>query len=356
MLRRIVLLLLWHLTTGYLGAFAQNAPKYSNEFLNIGVNARAMALSNAQTATVADVSAGYWNPAGLVHSTYHYEGTLTHAEYFAGIAQYDYMGFSTNIDSSSRLAVSLIRFGVDDIPDTRFLYDANGAINYNNIRYFSASDYAFLLSYAKKTALEGLSWGSNFKIIYRQAGDFATAWGFGLDMGIQYRRGSWFLGAMARDITGTYTTWSHNVTLLYNVYAQTGNKIPKNSVEITLPRLHIGIARQFRWKQFGILPQVECPLTFDGMRNTLIRSASVSIDPSMGIELDYQRMAYLRFGAGNLQQIKDFDGSRSWNYQINFGAGFHFKSFTIDYALTDLGDNAEGLYSHVFSLKVGFNK
>ncbi|GIV39310.1 MAG: hypothetical protein KatS3mg033_1110 [Thermonema sp.] len=354
MLRRFVFLLLCSLS-GSVG-IAQNTPKYSNEFLNIGVNARAMALSNAQTATVSDVTAGYWNPAGLMHTSYQYEGALTHAEYFAGIAQYDYMGFTTNIDSSSRLGVSLIRFGVDDIPDTRFIYDANGAINYNNIRYFSASDYAFLLSYAKKTSVEGLSWGSNFKIIYRQAGDFATAWGFGLDMGMQYRRGQWQFGAMARDITGTYTTWSHNVALLYDVYAQTGNEIPKNSVEITLPRLQVGIARQFRWKQFGILPQIELPLTFDGMRNTLIRSHTVSIDPSLGIELDYQKMVYVRFGAGNFQQIKDFDGSRSWTYQINFGAGFRLKRFTIDYALTDLGDNAEGLYSHVFSLKAGFNK
>jgi hypothetical protein len=55
-----------------------------------------------------------------------------------------FVGFAMPIDShQSHLGFSAIRFGVDDIPDTRFLYDANGAINYDNIRFFSAADYAF---------------------------------------------------------------------------------------------------------------------------------------------------------------------------------------------------------------------
>ncbi|MGB6036649.1 MAG: hypothetical protein WBG42_10315, partial [Cryomorphaceae bacterium] len=39
--------------------------KYSNEFLNIGVGARSLAMSGAGIASVTDVTAGYWNPAGL---------------------------------------------------------------------------------------------------------------------------------------------------------------------------------------------------------------------------------------------------------------------------------------------------
>ncbi len=42
-----------------------SAQKYSNEFLSIGVGARAQALGNAVIASVTDVSAGVWNPAGL---------------------------------------------------------------------------------------------------------------------------------------------------------------------------------------------------------------------------------------------------------------------------------------------------
>jgi hypothetical protein len=41
-----------------------------------------------------------------------------HNEYLAGMAKYDYIGFATPIDSNSHLAVSAIRFGVDDIANT----------------------------------------------------------------------------------------------------------------------------------------------------------------------------------------------------------------------------------------------
>ncbi|MBD0259821.1 MAG: hypothetical protein ICV83_29230, partial [Cytophagales bacterium] len=92
------------------------APKYSNEFLSIGIGARGLGMGRTQTAVVNDVTAGYWNPAGLLDITTKYEAALMHAEYFAGIAKYDYAGFATPIDSVSHLAVSAIRFGVDDIP------------------------------------------------------------------------------------------------------------------------------------------------------------------------------------------------------------------------------------------------
>ena len=50
---------------GYL-TFSQSdlAPKYSNEFLQIGVGANALGMSNASVAGVDDVTSGYWNPAG----------------------------------------------------------------------------------------------------------------------------------------------------------------------------------------------------------------------------------------------------------------------------------------------------
>ena len=109
------------------------APKYSNEFLSIGVGARAFGMSNAQVGVTNDVTAAYWNPAGLVEIENKYEVGLMHAEYFAGIAKYDYIGFATPIDSVSHLGITAIRFGIDDIPDTRNLFDDDGNINYDNV-------------------------------------------------------------------------------------------------------------------------------------------------------------------------------------------------------------------------------
>ena len=338
--------------------YGQNAPKYSNEFLSIGVGARGLAMSASQTAHVSDVTAGYWNPAGLLDITDQYQFSLMHAEYFAGIAKYDYAAFATSVDSMSRIGISIIRFAIDDIPDTRFLYDANGAINYDNIRFFSAADYAFLLSYARRSnVLKGLKLGANFKVVHRKAGNFANAWGFGLDAGAQLERKNWKFGLMLRDVTGTFNAWTHNTELVIDIYTQTGNEIPENSVEVTLPRAILGVGKYMAIKEkFGVLASLDLITTFDGKRNTVIKSDVASIEPALGIELDYKQLVFLRMGAGNIQELKNFDGSRYKTFQSNFGLGLKIRNVTIDYALTDIGDQSESLYSHVFSIKAGLNK
>ncbi|GAA5029667.1 hypothetical protein GCM10011506_18160 [Marivirga lumbricoides] len=327
-------------------------PKYANEFLSIGVGARSFAMGGATVASVNDASAGYWNPAKLMSVKNDYSLNIMHAEYFAGIAAYDYAGFATPIDEQSSMAITFLRFGVDDIPDTRFLYDANGALNYDNIRFFSAADYAFQFSYARNLKmLEGLSFGANAKIIHRTVGEFAKAWGFGFDLGLAYQYKNFDFGLMARDVTGTFTTWYHNITLIEDIYTQTDNVIPENTTELAVPRVILGAAytQKLPYK-FSILGEVNFDATFDGPRNTYISEEAFSIDPRAGIEIAFDQMAFLRFGANNLQQIKNFDGSERWNGQANMGVGFKYKILQVDYAFTDLGNSSESLYSHIFSL------
>src|SRR6478735_11961637 len=108
--------------------------KYSNEFLNIGAGARGLAMGSAQIASVSDGSAGYWNPAGLVNVKDYPQLNLMHAEYFAGIGKYDFGSIALPLKDNSRvLALSLVRFAVDDIPNTIFLVEPDGTINFSNI-------------------------------------------------------------------------------------------------------------------------------------------------------------------------------------------------------------------------------
>ena len=62
------------------------AQKYSNEFLSIGVGARAQALGNAVVAGISDVTAGVWNPAGLANFNADQSLQLgaMHSEWFGG--------------------------------------------------------------------------------------------------------------------------------------------------------------------------------------------------------------------------------------------------------------------------------
>lgn len=335
-----------------------STPKYSNEFLAIGVGARGLGMANAQVSVVDDVTAGYWNPAGLTRIKEDYSFSLMHASYFAGIANFDYAAFATPIDEKSVMGISFIRFGVDDIPDTRFLFDADGTLNYSNVRSFSAADYALILSYASKVPkIEGLTAGANFKVIHRNVGVFANAWGFGLDAGIQYQKKNWQFGANLRDVTGTYNVWAFNSETVKEVFDQTGNEVPETSTEITLPRLLLGLGHSFTIKdKVGILWTMDADVTFDGKRNTVIKSDFASIDPKIGLEIDYKKMIFVRGGIGSIQEIKDFDSSTTTTFQPNFGIGFKLGVFSLDYALTDIGDQSEALYSNVFSVKIAFNK
>ncbi|MCU0400720.1 MAG: PorV/PorQ family protein [Algoriphagus sp.] len=352
-----ILLLLLFGISGQL-VFAQSlTPKYSNEFLNIGVGARSLAMGGAQVSSVRDVTAAYWNPAALTSIRHRYEFSLMHAEYFAGIAQYDYLGFTTPFGNQNQVAVSLVRFGVDDIPDTRFLYDANGALNYDNIQFFNAADYALLLSFGRDIS-DRFKLGANAKVIHRNVGKFAQAWGFGLDVGGIYRTKQLTLGLMLKDITTTYNAWAHDAEQVRAIYSQTNNEIPVNTVELTLPRAIGSIAYEKKLgSSFSMVAALDLEATFDGPRNTLISSDLVSVDPRIGLEFGFKNLAYLRGGVRNFQQIKDFQGTKSMDFLPSAGLGVMItEKVQIDYALSDLGDVSESPYSHIFSVKVRLEK
>ncbi len=338
--------------------FSQTSRKYSNEFLAIGVGARALGMSGAYVTTVNDVTSGYWNPAGLTGLTKDFQIGLMHAEYFAGIAKYDYGSFAAKLDTASAFGFSLIRFGVDDIPNTTQLIDADGNVDYDRVTSFSAADYAFLFSYARKSKIQGLNYGANVKIIYRKVGEFANAWGFGLDGGAQYSYKNWKFGLMARDVTSTFNAWSFSLSEeTIDVFNATSNEIPENSVEVTMPKIIIGIGREVKFgEKFNLLGELDFDLSTDGKRNVLITGDPVSVEPHIGIELGYNKMIFLRLGVGNIQKVTDILENDKISYQPNFGLGIQFRGISINYALSNIGNRSVALYSNIFSLRFNINK
>ena len=340
--------------------------KYSNEFLNIGAGARALSMGNAQVASVNDATSGYWNPAGLVNVKDYPQLDLMHAEYFAGIGKYDYGTLALPISGGKRtLGISVLRFAVDDIPNTIFLVQPDGTINFDNITTFSSADYAFIFSLAQQVKIKkkhNLNFGINAKIIHSKAGDFATAWGFGFDAGIQYEHKNWKLGLMARDVTTTFNAWSYNLDeKIREVFYLTQNEIPVRSTELTAPRLIAGGAYNFKInKKVNLLAEANIDFTFDGRRNTLISTKAVSIDPKLGLELNINSAFFVRGGINNFQKALDESDSTNtkkvWIYQPSVGAGFRISNVEIDYAFTNLANQSNPLYTHIFSLKLDLKK
>ena len=350
--------------TGPSSVLAQTTtPKYSNEFLNIGVGGRALGMGNVQAAIADGPTAGYWNPAGLVNQPKKFNAVLMHSELFSGIVKNDYASFAMPLDSQSALGVSVIRMGVDDIADTRDIYQY-GYIRYDKIQYFSVADYAFLVSYGRKLkSVEGLSVGANAKVIYRNVGKFANAVGFGLDAGAQLRRGKWQFGLMVKDVTSTFNAWSINTDELRDVYAQTNNTLPGNTLELTLPRAILGVGRQFAiGKDFTVLAAFDLDATFDGQRNVLLPGKAVSVDPRLGLEVGWAKIAYVRAGINNIQKIKTFDGGEKTRVQPNFGVGVATSGLVLDLALSKIAASSDvsqtgsaKLSSIIVSLGYSFN-
>lgn len=337
----------------YTVQYGQTARKYSNEFMNIGVDAAALGMSNTVVASTNDVNSVYWNPAGLMHLEDHQLG-LMHASYFANIAQYDYIGYASPIDDQSAWGISMIRFGVDDILNTTDLIDNEGNIDYNRISLFSTADYGFTFSYARKLPVQGLQYGVNAKVIRRIIGDFASSWGVGFDLGVQFERNDWQFGLLLRDITTTYNVWNIDEEKYQDIADAVpgeNQELPETS-EITLPKAQLGIAKKFRINyDYSILAATNLNMRFT-QTNDIISTNYVSIDPAIGLEFGYTDLVFLRAGVGNFQNVTQLDNSEKVAFQPNIGLGFKYKGIQIDYALTDLGNQSAALYSNIFSLKV----
>ena len=334
-------------------AYSQAIRKYSNEFLNIGVDAAALGMSNAVVANTGDVNSGYWNPAGLINLE-DSQASLMHASYFANIAQYDYAAYAKPIDDRSAWGFSLIRFGVDDILNTTQLIDSEGNIDYNRVSLFSTADYGLTFSYARKMQVPGFQYGVNAKIIRRVIGDFANSWGFGFDFGLQFERNDWKFGLMLRDITTTYNVWSINedeYNKIKNAVVGQNQELPE-STEITLPKAQLGMSKKFEFhNETSLLASGNLNMQFT-KTNDILATDFVSIDPALGFEYGYTDLVFLRAGIGNFQNLTQLDGSKKIGFQPNIGLGFKYKGIQVDYALTDLGDQSAALYSNVFSVKV----
>src|ERR1700760_3040751 len=197
----------------HLSAFAQFT-KYSNEFLNIGAGARGLAMALAQVASVSGGTAGVLDTDELA-SIRDPQLNLMHAEYYAGWGKYDFANLVLPLKDNKRtIGLTVLRFAVDDIPNTIFLVQPDGTVNFDNITTFSSADYAFIFSLAQKADLskdKHINFGVNAKVIHRTAGTFATAWGFGFDAATLLYGNRWKVGIVAKDVTTTFNAWSFSL-------------------------------------------------------------------------------------------------------------------------------------------------
>lgn len=291
--------------------------KYAGEFLAIGVGGRASAMGSAQTAIVNDVTAGYWNPAGLAHINYP-QIALMHEEHFGSLVNYNYGAVAIPYGSDMSFGLSILRVSVDGIPDTRnALYDANGdgildihtdRLDYSKITEFSNSDWAVYLTFAKRHT-DNFYWGANVKIIRRDLAEY-SATGIGFDIGAYYSPfEDLHLGANVQDVTTTLVAWS------------TGRN------ELISPTAKIGAAYELNLLGGRIMPALDFDIRFENRKfASAFNVGPVSFDLHAGFEYNYKNIFAVRAGYNDVKQF-------------TLGAGVNLPKLQIDYSFARMSQS-----------------
>jgi len=293
--------------------------KYAGEFLSIGVGGRPLGMGGAFTAIANDVTAGYYNPAGLANLNYP-QIALMHDERYGNLVNYNYAAVALPYGKDYTFGVSIMRLGVDGIPDTRkALYDANGdgiydinsdRLNYDLITEFSNQDWAFYFTGAKRIS-DNFALGANVKILSRSIAEY-SAFGIGFDIGAIYSpMENLLLGANVQDVTTTFVAWS------------TGRN------ELITPTAKVGAAYQVDFWGGTVLPAVDLDIRFENRRfASQFNVGPISFDPHVGLEYSYKKLFAIRAGYNDVKQF-------------TIGAGVKLPKLNIDYSFARFNMSSE---------------
>ncbi|MCK9224825.1 MAG: UPF0164 family protein [Candidatus Muirbacterium halophilum] len=99
-------------------------------YLKMGVGARALGMGGAFVAVSDDATASYWNPAGLAKLKKD-QASFMHAKLKLD-RNFDFINYVKKQGENQAIAFSVIRFGVDNIPETRiWRFDSSGNLKSN---------------------------------------------------------------------------------------------------------------------------------------------------------------------------------------------------------------------------------
>ena len=305
--------------------FADGFKKYAGEFMCSGVGSRALAMGGSFVGVANDVTAGFWNPAGLVEAQ-GLQMQFMHAMQFISSIQYDYLAASLNQDSQTAYGFSLIRLGVNYIKDTRNALQGETiaeGLDPSKISQFNTADYVFYLSYARRLN-QKFSYGANVKVLYRDY-TFESALGIGFDVAARYRITERLtVGLICRDITTTMMAWT------------TGEK------EFIIPAVRPGITYRHDFEKIGLYIQPAMDL------NMLLESRAaaaqlhlgpLSLDTFWGMEIGFKNITFLRFGYDDLNRF-------------SAGIGLSIIHLAVDYSYTNYDRELGNIHRISFQLKL----
>ena len=295
--------------------------KYAGEFMAIGIGGRPLGMGGAFVGIANDVTAGYYNPAGLANINYP-QISLMHSEQFGNLVNYDYAAVGIPFGADLSFGLSIMRLGVDGIPDTRnalidgqtgeLINDINNIyarLDYSRITEFSNQDWAVYLTFSKRQS-DKFYWGANVKIIKRDIAEF-SATGVGFDVGAYYMPiENLSVGANMQDATTTLIAWD------------TGRN------ELVSPTLKLGGAYMITGFLGGyIMPVLDFDVRFENRQfASNFNLGPVSFDMHAGVEVNIENLVYIRGGYNDVKQF-------------TVGAGVKLPKLNIDYSFARFSES-----------------
>ncbi|MFZ1518028.1 MAG: PorV/PorQ family protein [Ignavibacteriaceae bacterium] len=168
----------------------QRAGISTAQFLKIGVGGRASAMGDAFVAVANDVSALYWNPAGLTQFQDN-QIIFSHNEWVVDI-NHDFVGAVYHLDDANTFGVSLTALSMDEMKvTTEYAPFGTG-------EFFGFSDIGFAVSYSRKMT-DQFSFGGTVRYI-EETLDQLKMRGIMIDLGTYYWTG---LGSTRFAVTVT---------------------------------------------------------------------------------------------------------------------------------------------------------
>ena len=297
----------------------QRAGISTAQFLKIGVGGRATAMGDAFIAIANDVSALYWNPAGLTQFSEN-QVMFAHNQWVVDI-NHDFIGGVYHLDDENTFGVSLTSLSMDEMKvTTEYAPFGTG-------EYFGFSDLAIALSYSKKMT-DQFSFGGTVRYI-EESLDKLKMLGIMIDLGTYYWTG---LGS---------TRFAVTVTNFGNDLAPDG--------EVVL----VGNRTNSEWQSFSPPTMFRIGFALEPYENDEHRvTTSIQLNHpndnsenvSLGVEYVWHKMFFARGGYKINVDEQDF----------SFGAGVNIPvsiaNVSVDYAyanFTRLGS------AHRFSITLG---
>lgn len=322
-------------------------------FLEIGVGARAMGMGGAYTALAQDVSALYWNPAGIAHIT----GASAHlslADLYGGLGiKHVFAGGVLPLGSSGAIGISYIQLSSGDIERTT---EANPEGNDPAFgRTFAWTSTAAELAYGRRMT-DRLDVGAGFKFV-TEGIDNANATHVGFDIGTQFRTGLYgtTIGAALVNL-GTSARFRGPAVERFDL---DDFRPGATAVEFRTNSNPMPTAFRFGVRT-DLLGSAEAVASQAGphrlvVAGEILDAIDTDVNYTIAGEYNFRGILFLRAGKRWVNEARD-EEFRSGSYGLSWGGGISLpfgggRRIGFDYAYTNMGELQN---VQIYSFALGF--